>query len=291
MTDKITARLLDIPVVGPGSQPLDEEEAALDFFGSPGEMPTFEAPVLPEPEAVEGLDAALEMMAGVLQALEACQSGEAGASFDLAALDAANLDLVNQMLNEGEVSIVCEGDEPVQIQESVLTGVWRLRSTTADGVVSDRIEVADIPSVVRARAFAGHTPLDTDFSRLPEGVVNAPAILVELAEKMAARLPGQPPHVVNLTLLPLSPEDLLFLGERLGVGPVTILSRGYGNCRIGSTAKNNIWWVKYFNSDDALILNTIEVVEVPEVARAAPEDLRDSAHRLREMLELYRREG
>ena len=39
---------------------------------------------------------------------------------------------------------------------------------------------------------------------------------------------------------------------------------------------------------DALILDTIEVSEVPEVACAAPEDIADSAVRLAQMLAVYR---
>ena len=71
------------------------------------------------------------------------------------------------------------------------------------------------------------------------------------------------------------------------MGPITILSRGYGNCRIGSTNKMNVWWVKFYNSEDKLILNTIEVVDVPGVAIAAPEDIIDSAERLKEILDVY----
>ena len=80
---------------------------------------------------------------------------------------------------------------------------------------------------------------------------------------------------------------MALLGSRLGVGPITILSRGYGNCRIGSTQKNNIWWIKYYNSDDKIILNTIEVIDIPEVAAAAPEDIEDSAERLQDILSVY----
>ncbi len=290
MSDKIHARLLDIPVVGPGSQPVAEDDAVFDFIGSPGEMPTFEPPVLPEPEEVSGLDAAMTVLTELLVGIEKYRAGKPALRFDISDLDPDNLALVNQVLNEGEVSVVYDGDGKVQIQESVLTGIWRVRGVDPTGIVSDVIEVADIPSVVRDHAFAGATPLPTDFSALPPGVINAPPLLVELAEKMVEWAPGQSPHVINLTLLPLSPEDLLYLGEQLGVGPITILSRGYGNCRIGSTARKNVWWVKFYNSDDALILNTIEVVDVPEVARAAPEDLADSAKRLREILEVYRRE-
>jgi hydrogenase-1 operon protein HyaF len=42
--------------------------------------------------------------------------------------------------------------------------------------------------------------------------------------------------------------------------------------------------VQYFNSMNTLILNTIEVVDVPEVALAADEDLLDSRERLAELI-------
>jgi hydrogenase-1 operon protein HyaF len=44
---------------------------------------------------------------------------------------------------------------------------------------------------------------------------------------------------------------------------------------------------QYFNSDDTLILNTLEVSDVPSVACAAMEDLADSAERLGEILNFY----
>jgi hydrogenase-1 operon protein HyaF len=90
--------------------------------------------------------------------------------------------------------------------------------------------------------------------------------------------------VINLTLLPVTPEDLDHLALALGEGPVSILSRGYGNCRIRATAVPGAWWVQYFNSMDQIILNTIEVVSIPEVALAAREDYEDSAERLAEWI-------
>jgi hydrogenase-1 operon protein HyaF len=93
------------------------------------------------------------------------------------------------------------------------------------------------------------------------------------------------PVVINLTLLPQTEADLACLEERLGLGPVSILSRGYGNCRITATAIRDLWWVQYFNSDDRLILNTLELTEVPAAALAAQEDIDDSAKRLAEILE------
>ena len=71
----------------------------------------------------------------------------------------------------------------------------------------------------------------------------------------------------------------------MGEGAVTMLSRGYGNCRITATAIPHVWRVQFFNSQDTLILDTFEVTTVPEVACAAPEDLADSAKRLVQVLE------
>lgn len=288
MTEKNYGRPIGIPVVGEGTQPSVEGDENFDFMESPGAMHTFDIPILPEPEDVENLSVAKAMLANLLTAIESYKAGEPAIAFDISTMNAENVDLVNQVFNEGEVSVLYQGNASVQIQESVLTGIWRVRINNELGLaISDVIEIADIPSIVREKSFANSTAIDTNLENLPPNVLNAPPLIIELAEKIEEWRPGDDLHVINLTLLPLSTEDLNFLGSRLGVGPITILSRGYGNCRIGSTEKKNVWWVKYFNSEDKLILNTIEVIDVPEVATAAPEDLADSAERLREILDVY----
>ncbi len=288
MSNQFYGRPIGIPIVGVGTQPNEEGDEQLSFTGSPGAMPTYHPPILPEPEDITDLLAAKQLLQQLQQGIAQYQMGQAAFSLDLKGLDTANLDLINQVLHEGEVSIVYGGKPRVQIQESVLTGVWRVRTYhETNTLMSDTIEVADIPAVVRHQTFASASVLNTDLDPIPNGVLNAPALITEIAEKMQTWQAGDLAHVINLSLLPLSNEDLAFLGERLGVGEVTILSRGYGNCRIGSTQKRGVWWVKFYNSEDALILNTIEIVDVPEVARAAAEDLADSAERLKEILEIY----
>ena len=114
--------------------------------------------------------------------------------------------------------------------------------------------------------------------------MNSPAILAEIAAQMEARRAGSRAHVVNLTLLPLSPEDHAAIDGALPAGPVAIVSRGFGHCRIESTLARDVWRVRYFNSMSTPILSTIEVVDLPEVALAAPEDLEDSRDRLGELI-------
>jgi hydrogenase-1 operon protein HyaF len=275
-------------MVGPGTQPGEDDGAELEYMEMPKGMRTYSAPALPEPEETQGVERALDLLAQVMAAAAAPASDEAPRSFDITGFDAGNRAFIDQALGDGEVSIVA--GPTIQAQESVFAGVWRLHEVDEAGRLKrDAIEVGAFPAAVLEMAHAA--TLDVTRShrgRLPAGVVNALALATELDDKIAAHQPGKEAHVINLTLLPLTEEDVAFLDERLGPGSVTVLSRGYGNCRITSTGTRNAWWVRYFNSRDAVVLNTIEVVDVPGVACAAPEDLADSAQRIGEVLEVYR---
>lgn len=275
-------------MVGPGTQPSEDDGAVLDYMEMPKNMRTYSAPALPEPEEAQGVERALAILAEVRFAAASVAAGEAARSFDISGLDTTNREFIDQALGNGEVSIVAGAT--IQAQESVLAGIWRLHESDVTGVLKrDSIEVGAFPaSVLDIAHAAALESMRSHRGGLPQGVLNAPALITELDDKIAGYRPDVEAHVINLTLLPQTEEDIAFLDERLGPGSVTILSRGYGNCRITSTGTRNAWWVRYFNSRDAIVLNTIEVAEVPSVACAAEEDLADSAQRLGEILEVYR---
>jgi hydrogenase-1 operon protein HyaF len=189
------------------------------------------------------------------------------------------------MLGEGEVSIVIGGGRDVRIQESVFTGLWRVVDCDSRGrIAADRLEAAALPRIVVDIARQDARPEIAEVAPR-EGVMNAPALVAEIAAQARGRAAGDRAHVVNLTLFPMTPEDHRMLDEALPVGPVAIISRGFGNCRITSTGVRDVWRVQYFNSMNTLILNTIEVVDIPEVALAAAEDLGDSRDRLAELVD------
>ncbi len=280
---------VDIFATGPGSQPAEADGGSLDYMPMPAAMETFAMPLIPEPEDVAELPQALAFLRKLSLAVDVFRVEAPAEVLDLVGLDAADRALVDQMLGEGEVSVVFDGAAHACIQESVLAGIWRVQYLDNDGMlIRDTIEIAAVPGLVQQAAFEGaaeHIAPPADM--LPSGVQNAPPLIAELNHRIAAHRPGAQAHVINLSLLPHTEDDLQFLAQRLGQGPVTILSRGYGNCRIASTATRNVWWVQYFNSQDALILNTLEVADVPSVACAAQEDMEDSGQRLREILEVY----
>lgn len=278
---------INIPIVavGPGSQPVEDEDLA--YMAMPRDMYTHDDLSLPDPDDLRQRHRVRDLLEDMLATARV--RGSESIYHDLSHFDADDLACINQILGEGEVSVTIERDGTrVLAQESVLTGVWRVRRVGPDGdVAADQIEVGDMPRALRTDSFAA--PPGTALRPRPPipGVQNAPALLSEIADRMATYAPGDKAHIINLTLLPLTREDLIHLGTELGVGPATILSRGYGNCRVGATAYPNVWWVKYFNSQDALILNTIEIVDVPAIALAAPEDLDDTAERLTEIVALF----
>lgn len=276
-----------IPVValGPGTQTEDEH---LDYLPMPKDMDTYRAPMLPEPEEIAGRAAAREALVRVLALLDQAADGAAGGQVSLLDLPPEDRLLVNQVMGEGEASaIVREESSPleVRIQESVFAGVWRLMTFNGAALVDDVIEVGPVPALLRVVAAEdAEREYRPWLGPLPPNVQNAPLLVEEVRDQVARWQPGQTSHVVNLTLLPVTPEDIGYLDHQLGTGRVLLLSRGYGNCRISNTRLPNCWRVVYYNSMDKVILNTVEVVDMPEVAMAAPEDLRDSHERLQDVV-------
>lgn len=276
--------ITDIPGLILSRQTHFEDEVGVDYMSMPNSMSTYHAPVTPEVEDIDQYPKALEAMHALADGF--AQVDEQN-NFIL------NLDhlieherlLVDQFMGEGEVSILIDGEHNIKIQESVLTGVWRVYQQTTASQQQISLEIGAIPGCAKfANAADGDIEIEAGDDT---GLMNAKPILTEVIDRNRIFSQQQEKHVINLSLLPVNEADVRWLVDKLGYGGVTILSRGYGNCRITKTKLNYAWWVQYFNSTDAMILNTLEITDVPEVACAASEDIRASHERLQAMLEVY----
>lgn len=309
-----------IGAVGPGTQPVGEDGLALNYLAMPSAMQTYRPPVLPEPEDVAERAAGLAFLGSLHWRLSGYRIGALPQVMDLMQLAPGDRQFVLETLGEGEVSIRSAAPSAVPrdsdlpgtsdpsaasskrpaaashpaalertAQETRLAGVWRVREHHPDGTGGrDVLEVCAIPGFVCFNTFTeAKARIDLEAHAM-SGLMNAPGVLAELTaalEMRALARQTEQVRVINLSLLPQTDADLAYLEQRLGVGSTQILSRGYGNCRITATRIQDLWWVKYFNSDDRLILNTLEVTDVPAAARAAQEDIDDSAERLAEILD------
>ena len=207
---------------GPGTQTTDD---ALEYIALPSGMRTYVAHT-PEIDDADHAVPALALLAQVAHACDQVAQGGANVQIDASALSAPARKVLADTLGQGEVSMKLRGLPAVAVQESVFAGVWVLQ-----GAGLDLIEVGAVPALALARAHAPHRAC-APATPLVQGVVNAPALLAELSDKSASYHADGPIHVVNLTLLPHTPQDLDHMAVVLGEGAVTILSRGYGNCRI-----------------------------------------------------------
>ncbi|OPY94620.1 hydrogenase accessory protein HypB [Bradyrhizobium sacchari] len=214
------------------------------------------------------------------------RSGAPTQLYGLANLSDAERKLIGELLGEGEVEgvVALPDGSLAQILESVLAGIWRVRIGTEPA--HEYVEVGAIPQIVR-RAAADLTSADLVIGTVPDGAMNVRPVLAEIRERARVWRFGMHAHVVNLTLLPMSIIDLTFLQQSLGNGPVQLVFRGYGTCRVQATGVRNVWSVQFFNSTDNIILDTLEVGGVPIVALAADEDFQDSAERMQEMIKAY----
>ena len=268
------------------SAPVEEEEEDLDQ--SPLELFTMPEPVRAKAYAPIDLGASAPRVSGLMNAvLEALRSEVADSVVPVEDRSPVVLALVDEVLGEGEVHIEVAGASVYRIQESQLAGVWRVRTFDKDGhLVGDHVEVADVPRVVRAAAERA-TLKDVPVPDESEGLMNARPLLAELAHRSASFEDGAPNHVVSLTLLPMTNDDMRAVQDALGTGPVQGISRGYGTCHVALTTRARIWSVQYTNAMGAVILDTLEVGDVPVALRATREDMIDSAERLQELLEAY----
>lgn len=270
-----------IPVVpfGPGSQPQDE---GYEYLPMPSPEPV-PRPRVPQRASPAERIAAAKAIDRIAAGIAGTASGPRIAFENLAP---GALAALNDSLGHGEVSAIVATRDPKDswhVQETAFCGVWRVQRITADALVhADYVEWGDIPEVVREGARRAG-PVRLELAALPEGLMNAPSVLHEIREAARHVSPGKPAHVINLSHLPFNEADHATIDSVLGLGYVKVLSRGFGNCHINSTGTTNVWRVQYFNSMNTLLLDTIEVVELPEAAFANAEDLGESAGRLVEL--------
>nr|WP_312841728.1 hydrogenase expression/formation C-terminal domain-containing protein [Sinorhizobium psoraleae] len=216
------------------------------------------------------------------------KAAEPSRLFDITDYPDDDKELITQTLGEGEVAGVAALSNRItaQMQEAVMAGVWRVRFTDAEGrLVADYVEVASIPGAVRQACSI--LPAAISHGPAPAGAMNVMPVLSEIGDRIARYRDGDPAHVITFSLFPMSPGDMAFLQETLGAGPVQLTSRGYRICRVVATGARNVWSVQVYNAMETIILDTLEICDIPSVAIAAEEDFQDSEARLREIAEAY----
>lgn len=277
-----------VAAVGTGP-PVDEDEHLP--FALPHGLTGLAPPSLPPPQVLAAHRGAVGVLEQALATLRHPGAADAPRALDLAALDDDARRVLDQVLGDGEITAEVLGDEGAQVRESMFAGVWRVSYRRGGVTVRDCVDIGTVPQVlVDAACEDGFRPR-TPFDDPPPDAMHAPALLAGIEDRLRRWHAGQPAHVVNLTLLPLSAGDRAYLDTQLGAGRVRAVSRGHGRGRIANTRLPRTWRVTYVDSTGAPLLDTLEISRIPERACATAEDLADSAERLAEVMDWVRAGG
>ncbi|SMF97514.1 hydrogenase-1 operon protein HyaF, partial [Methylomagnum ishizawai] len=201
-----------IPVFGESPFPPQEEDEALAIV-SPGEMAVFRMPLRRAPATREEEHAAAAVIAEFLARMDAQEiDGAEQPGFDLHGLPPGVIRVLNETLGEGEVSAKL-GDR-TEVQETAFAGIWRVRIAGP----GNRFPIHWKPRPCRAGSANGPGVRPASRFRPPARFDERPALLAEILARAGRYREHGTGHVVNLTLLPMTPEDLAYLDAALGRG-------------------------------------------------------------------------
>jgi hydrogenase-1 operon protein HyaF len=221
----------------------------------------------------------------VREALAVARAGEDAQIFHLDHLSADEKKNLDDLLGAGEVRGVAQVRLRHEMQETIVPGVWKVETFDAEGRARGvHLEVGDVPLAVRVairEATSRELPAPAE---PPPGLMNGLPLLTELAHEMD-KPKRKTNHVISFTLLPMNGADMKLLESTLGPGPVALESRGYGTCVVKATGRTGVWSVQHLNAMGEVVLDTLEVGDVPDGVVAAQEDFEDSILRIGELLE------
>lgn len=113
------------------------------------------------------------------------------------------------------------------------------------------------------------------------GGENGQALLHELADMLERLIEKGEESSIDLRRIPLFPDDLELLHDKLGEGEVVAEVTSAGSTVIRESAIAGIWWVTHFNEEDEVIAELIEVTRCPEIIMTPADDALDGLTNLR----------
>ncbi len=110
---------------------------------------------------------------------------------------------------------------------------------------------------------------------------NAQALLRELENHLQRLIETGETARIDLGTLPLNSADFELLEQVLGHGEVIASVESMGVSEISDTSIPGIWRIEYYNSEEALVAEFIEITNCPELLMTPMEEMQESPSLLR----------
>jgi hydrogenase-1 operon protein HyaF len=114
--------------------------------------------------------------------------------------------------------------------------------------------------------------------------MNAPFLLDEIALALDQLRTQGERRILYLSQFPLSEADVSYMQEFLGRGPATITLGGVNQTIWRESGTPGVWWGEYYEGPQKLLLRTIEIAEIPELAVTPRGDIDRGVEELRKKL-------
>lgn len=133
---------------------------------------------------------------------------------------------------------------------------------------------------------AAHAPAPQ--ARVPE-TGNLPLLLNEIGHALDRLLADGTPSVIDLTSLPLAPQEAEGLEAALGTGEITATFSARGDSEVRETSFPGVWRVTHFSEAGTPVARLVEITHVPALLAADDGDIAAGRRRLARHIELMRK--
>jgi hydrogenase-1 operon protein HyaF len=113
---------------------------------------------------------------------------------------------------------------------------------------------------------------------------NTDAILHEILALLEAFVATGQTGAIDLHGLPLTVADYEVLRTTLGDGEVHAHINVIGKTEVRETLYPGVWWLTYYNMEEDIVADLLEVTSIPEILKAPAEDVREGLVRLGDLL-------
>lgn len=119
----------------------------------------------------------------------------------------------------------------------------------------------------------------------PHGPALPDALMAEVAAKLKMLAETGATSTIELRGLPLSNEDMIVIGEALGIGEVQAEVHVSGLSNVTETAWPGVWRVRHHSADGGIISDEIVIASVPDILSARKADIADSSARFLQIVQ------
>ena len=125
-------------------------------------------------------------------------------------------------------------------------------------------------------------PIDVDPASALTG--NLLPLLHELRHALRRFTDAGTSHTIDLSSLPMAPEEQRQLQRILGEGEVRASLQALGSSNIAETAIPGIWSITHYNGDEKIVGRFLEVTDCPSLLKSQHQDLADGIDRLEQLI-------